>query len=165
MPRLRHPFSWEKANAILSYIEGGGFAHVAAQAAGVPQEVFQRWLERGSGKKAREPYRTFSEKVAKSLALARLDSELDVRKGDPRSWLKCGPGKEAPGNPGWSRATKPLVPLEQRVLDIIASRQVYGLLAKIAQALQPFPEARLAVKAVVEQAAREQAALPPPPGV
>jgi hypothetical protein len=43
---------------ILASIRSGGYAHIAAQAWGVPEHVWQRWLEQGHQPDAPEAYRT-----------------------------------------------------------------------------------------------------------
>ena len=37
---------------ILAYVRAGGFAHVAAEAAGVPRELFEEWMRRGESRTA-----------------------------------------------------------------------------------------------------------------
>src|ERR1700678_4070987 len=91
---------------IVASIRAGGYPVVAAQAWGVSKELFERWLARGRRKNAREPYRRFARNVDQALGQARLRAEMDAYKDDPKSWLKHGPGKELPGQPGWSALVK-----------------------------------------------------------
>ena len=68
-------------------VQSGAFPHVAAEAAGVPAEVFQEWMERGSRPGAREPYRGLAEQVRHAHGHARCVSEVALRQKDPKAWL------------------------------------------------------------------------------
>src|SRR5665213_3693441 len=61
---------------ILAYVRAGGFAHVAAEAAGVSREVFEEWMRKGESKRAIPKYRLFAEKVRQAEATARLGAEV-----------------------------------------------------------------------------------------
>ena len=50
----------DKAQQILSFIRAGAFPLVAAEAAGVPREVYQKWIDSGESRRRREPYRSFA---------------------------------------------------------------------------------------------------------
>ncbi len=91
---------------IVSSIRSGGYAHIAAEAWGVPRPLFRRWLRLGRHKNAPEPYATFAAEVQSALAQARLTAEMNAFKKDPRVWLEHGPGKEKAGNPGWTGSVK-----------------------------------------------------------
>ena len=47
MARPRYRLTPALQEKIVAYIRAGGFPHVAAEAAGLPRRVFERWLERG----------------------------------------------------------------------------------------------------------------------
>ena len=47
MARPRYRLTPALQEQIVAYIRAGGFPHVAAEAAGLPRQVFARWLERG----------------------------------------------------------------------------------------------------------------------
>ena len=70
---------------ICAYIRAGGYAPVAAEAAGVPAAVFHDWMERGTGRGARDPYRTLAERVRHAHAHARCMAEV------ARDFLRSGP--------------------------------------------------------------------------
>jgi hypothetical protein len=82
---------------ITAAIRAGAYAWVAAQAAGVSQTTFHRWMTDD-----RPRYRQFREKVDQARAQARLAAEIEVRKTKPEVWLRLGPGRERPGEPGWT---------------------------------------------------------------
>ena len=63
MARTRHLLTPAVEQAILSFIRAGGFPVVAAEAAGVPRAVFERWLARGEAPRGPAKYRAFAEAV------------------------------------------------------------------------------------------------------
>src|SRR5690242_10161656 len=95
---FKHQLSPEIQNAICAFIRAGGFAHVAAQSAGIPKEVFDYWMSEGAkiGKKRASKYRPFYLAVEEAKAQARLTAEMAVFKDDPKTWLTRGPGKDRP---------------------------------------------------------------------
>src|SRR5262245_14793324 len=100
MARSRHRLTEDIAVAIPSYIRAGGYPHIAAEAAGVPREVFDDWLQRGQQKKAPAVYRRFADAVRQARAQARLAAEIAAFKAKPMDWLRSGPGKETADVPG-----------------------------------------------------------------
>jgi hypothetical protein len=94
----------EVLQKILASIRAGGYAHVAAQAWGVPLLRWRRWLAAGRRPSSPEPYRSLFRAVAEARAQARLKAEIDALAKDPRFWLKTGPGKDADDAPGWGPA-------------------------------------------------------------
>lgn len=90
----------ELRQQIVSSIRAGGYAHVAAQAWGVPHRLWRRWLSLGRRRGAPEPYASFCREVQQAEAQARLKAEIETLGADPRFWLKTGPGKDEA--PGWS---------------------------------------------------------------
>lgn len=107
--------------AILTRVRVGAFAWVAAVSAGVSPSSFQRWMM--TGKREQEEWEAlcvqheeddaweppelgrwgkFYAEVAKARATARMAAETDVRKGNPLAWLTKGPGRDRPGEPGWT---------------------------------------------------------------
>jgi hypothetical protein len=148
MARARYRLTAALQEKIVAYIRAGGFAHVAAEAAGLPREVFTRWLERGERPGAPANYRAFAAAIREAEAQARLDAELKVRGDKPLDWLKAGPGKDNVDNHGWSNPAK--------AGDASASNSGKGEHAKIlseimhlfgrcAEQLADFPDARAAL--------------------
>lgn len=128
------------AERILGYLRAGGYDWVAAEAAGVPRAVFEEWLERGA-RRRRQPYRRFYQEVMAARAQSRLKAEIDTRDKDPRFWLRYGPGRELPDQPGWSSAVKALARTDSgNILDSPAWGRFFPFLLR---ALEGFPEARL----------------------
>jgi hypothetical protein len=88
---------------IVAFIRAGAFEWVAAQAAGVGPATFFRWMQQGARTRGRRRFREFRESVLQARAEARVAAEVEVAKTDPLSWLLCGPGRDRPGEPGWTR--------------------------------------------------------------
>jgi hypothetical protein len=129
----------EIVQAITSYIRAGGYAHVAAEAAGVPRPVFESWLRRGQEKGARTDLRHFAGAVRQARAQARLTAEIAAFKAKPIDWLRSGPGKETADVPGWTGNVK------AGAASGSASGlgpEAQALIAAILDALAPFPEVR-----------------------
>ena len=139
----------ELEQKILASIRGGGYPHVAAAAWGVPDSLWEKWQRWGTGKGARRPYRDFFREVAQAAGQARLRAELAALEADPRSWLKHGPGKEQPANPGWTVMTKP-VPPRRQTLDLFSSPEVLQLLARVRGVLALHPEVLAAFSKTLE---------------
>jgi hypothetical protein len=87
----------EAYQKIMAYVRVGCFAHVAAQAVGIPRSVYRRWLNRGrkhyyAGKNTR--YAALYHELLSSHYTARASAEAKVWQTDPRWWLTHGPAKE-----------------------------------------------------------------------
>jgi hypothetical protein len=94
------------AQRIVSYVRAGAFDWVAAEANGVSRKTFSEWLARGEGEDPDRPqtsqYAEFAEQVRAARAEARLSAEVEVKRGEPLSWLMKGPGRHQPDAPGWT---------------------------------------------------------------
>ncbi len=86
---------------IVAFIRAGSFAWVAAEAAGVSKSTFHRWLQRGE-QEGSEPYCEFADEVRQAQAQARVAAETEVRRAQPLAWLRYGPGRDRPAEPGWT---------------------------------------------------------------
>jgi hypothetical protein len=148
MARQRYRLTVALQEKIAAFIRAGGFAHVAAEAAGLPREVFARWLERGEQPGAPANYRTFARAIREAEAQARLQAELNVRSDKPLDWLKAGPGKASADNPGWSNPCKSGSTTTAEKKD---RAQVWGevmhLFGRCAEQLAAYPDARAALSA------------------
>ena len=149
----------ELENQILASIRAGGFPHVAAKAWGVPDHVFDKWMEWGTGKKHKAPYTQFARKVEQAKAQARLKAEMMAMEEDPRFWLKNGPGKETPQAPGWSAVVRPQLTNNTNTINLFASPDFLQFLATLRGVLAPYPDALHALTKALDGPAPE----PPPP--
>ncbi len=86
---------------VVAYFRAGSFEWVAAEAAGVSKSTFHRWLQRGATE-TRGAYHAFAEEVRQAKAQARVAAETEVRRTNPVAWLRYGPGRERPDEPGWT---------------------------------------------------------------
>jgi hypothetical protein len=146
MPRRTHfTITPRFIKDVTAFIRAGGFAHVAAEAAGVPADVFDAWLARGHKKVRRVSnplYRQLHDEVRTAKAQARLKAEMAVLEDNPAKWLQQGPGKEKPEQEGWTVPVKPIVREGNQTINVLLSPQMQGLFATILQLLEPYPEAR-----------------------
>jgi hypothetical protein len=144
--------------AIAAYVRAGGYPHVAAEAAGVPREVFEEWLRKAEGERPRKEYKAFAEALRDAAAQARLAAETRALKDKPMDWLKAGPGKETASEPGWSALAKPR-PGAAEEAPLSENPQVQKWVRVVLRALEPFPEARAAVAAALAELREEEARL------
>jgi hypothetical protein len=90
----------EVTSKIVESIRGGAFDHVAAESAGISPSTYYSWMTKGAS--GEDVYMEFSEEVRIARAQARIKAETAVYKSDPKFWLRNGPGKGRPGEPGWT---------------------------------------------------------------
>lgn len=105
----------EIEHQILSYLRAGGFPQIAAEAAGVPKEVFADWLRRGEAPRGARRYRAFARSVRQAQAQARLTAEIAVLREKPLDWLRSGPGKQRVDSPGWTAPVRAALSAQERV--------------------------------------------------
>ena len=103
-PRVLHLMKYqpEVYKQILTFIRGGAYDYIAAEAAGVTSETWARWLARGAEARHGTPLRQFHDDVMQARAQARAMKEIEVAREDPKFWLRCGPGKTRQGRDGWT---------------------------------------------------------------
>jgi hypothetical protein len=156
MAKPRARLTPEIQSSICAYIRSGAFPHIAAEAAGVPQEVFDDWLRIGSaGKKSPRRYRRFASAVKQAMAHVRLRAEIRVLDADPKTWLTQGPGRHRARRPGWSGMVRPTEEADDQTPNLLADPALSRLMARLSEVLAPFPEARKAVADIL-QGAEEQ---------
>jgi hypothetical protein len=134
---------------ICAYIRAGGYAPVAAEAAGLPRRLFAKWLARGLKRRARGAYRDFAQAIRQAEAQARLGAEMAAYKKDALNWLKSGPGRETPRWPGWSMPVRARPAAGRSAANPPLHPAAARVLAALLRALTPFPEARAAAAAVL----------------
>lgn len=135
--------------AICAFTRQGAYPHVAAQAVGLPLATYDKWMSIGASK-TRSIHGIFRLAVLEAQSQARLAAEQALFTDDPVAWLKAGPGKERPDNPGWSTSAKPAAAAQQATQVNVFSGELALVMQRILAALAHFPDARLAVAAVLE---------------
>jgi hypothetical protein len=154
--RAEHLLTEEVQARILSFIRAGAFPHVAAEASGIPLEIWEAWqqMAKRPGRAAKR-YRDFLIEVRQAQAMARVAAESNILRESPLNWLKSGPGRECANLAGWTAPTKPLVQNNTQV-NLLLSPELQGLFAAILQVLAPYPEARAAVALALANATDAQ---------
>jgi len=149
MNKPLYPWSEAAAKKIVAAIHHGAYPFVAAEAVGIPREVFANWIRRGSSKHASPRFRQFRDQVREAIATARLAAETYTLKHDPLFWLKYGPGRETAEIPGWSNAVKPPL-VDEQASQATASEIQLGLLAALTPEMNRLPPVlRAAVLAIL----------------
>ena len=96
----------ELIDVIAKRIRASCFPYVAVQSVGVAKSTFYDWMRRGE--KGRKPYSELLNKVREAAGTARPDAETRVFAGNPFAWLRYGPGRERPDEPGWTESPQAL---------------------------------------------------------
>lgn len=92
---------------IVENIEQGAYMWVAAGAVGVSRQTIYNWLRLGERSREGDKYalhRRLFDEVSKARARARMSAESRVFGDNPFNWLRYGPGRERPGEPGWTES-------------------------------------------------------------
>jgi hypothetical protein len=144
MSQTRHRLTPAVQTVICRYILSGSYPQVAAEAAGIPREVFDRWMRRAQVRRPKKKYRLFYEAVMQASAQVRLSAEARALAKDPFAWLKCGPGKETADRPGWSNPPRAQDRRGQAV-NLLLRRETQDLVTTLLRVLQPHPQVRAAV--------------------
>jgi hypothetical protein len=147
MSRHRYQLTPALEQSIIAYIRAGGFPHVAAEAAGVPARVFDRWRRKGEARRSSRRYRAFASAVRQAVAQARLGAEVSICKDKPLDWLRSGPGRETPDCTGWTGTVRPR--LAAAAAPALAHPEVQALITTLLELLEPHPEVRSTVAAAL----------------
>ena len=131
----------ERRAGIVAAIRAGAFDWIAAEANGIDRQTLKLWMRTGERKK-REPYLSFVREVRTARAQARLAAEIEVRRDQPFSWLRFGPGRERDGEPGWTESTELK---HSGSVGVMYSQEWTLISVAIEAALENYPEAKLAV--------------------
>src|SRR5262249_4568820 len=120
---------------------------IAAEAAGVPRRVFERWLHEGEQEGAPGPLRDFVEAIQQAQAQARLGAEVAARNERPMDWLRSGPGKQTAEATGWTGRVRGAE--HEGEASLLLDPEVQATFQDLVEALGPFPDARAAVARVL----------------
>ena len=127
---------------ICSYVRAGGYPHVAAEAAGVPRSVFEKWIRRADRPRAPQKVRALVQGIRQAEAERRLKAEMVTFENDPLTWLRSGPGKETFENPGWSAPPRAHLPAESERMAMLFDHEAQALIGLLLEILTPFPEVK-----------------------
>jgi len=94
----------EVKDRIVNAIRGGNYQEVAARFAGINEATFYRWMQKGEGDDAPEPYREFRKEVESAKAVAEVRSVALIQKaaGDG-SWQAAAWYLERTNPSRWGR--------------------------------------------------------------
>lgn len=81
MSRSRFQLTDELQAEICDYIRRGATPELAAQAAGIPQRVFEQWMHYSEARRPVPRYRAFGVAVRQAMAIAFLAAQIDVHRG------------------------------------------------------------------------------------
>jgi hypothetical protein len=157
MARSRYALTPEVARLIVSYVRAGGYPHVAAEAAGVPREVFEEWLRRGEERGGRPPFREFRRDLLQAHAQARLKAEVAALEDRPLDWLKFGPGKETAAAGGWTGLARPRPAAVSPGGDPFADPAARAFIHFLLEQLGNHPELRATIARQLEEQAQPMA--------
>lgn len=134
----------EITHTITSYLQAGGTPEIAAQAAGVSEQTFNRWIARGKTTRAPKVLKAFYKAVEQAHAQARLRAEIAAFNDKPLEWLKNGPCKGGIewGKKGTGKKTE---------ADELPQFHTQKFLQLLMRVLDAFPEARKAVAKALHQ--------------
>jgi hypothetical protein len=145
MPGARPRLTAQLIGDLCDRVKAGAYEQVAAESLGVPFALYQQWLARGEGRRARSPYRDLVRAMQQARAHARLMAETDMRANNPKVWLLHGPGKETEALPGWTALARPRPGGEAEPLNVLLHPEIVALFNAVLEALLPHPEAHAAV--------------------
>lgn len=150
MPARRYHLTPEVQQQLCAFIRAGAYRRVAARAAGIPIEVFEDWMRRGSRRgDSHRTYRDFRDAVEGAEAAARVLAEVNAYQNNPLAWLKFGPGKERADTPGWSGLAKARA--GGGAPTGVTLRELRAFWVAIVSVLGPYPELRAQMAEAVAQ--------------
>jgi hypothetical protein len=144
MARHRYVLTADLARQIAGFIRAGGFPHVAAEALGVPREVFEDWLRRGGEGRGPAVCGILFHEVLQAHAQARLTAEVSVLEDRPLDWLKSGPGRPSAGAPGWTAPARAAA-AHRTDSEPLLDPQVQEFFRLVLRSLADHPEIRTAI--------------------
>ena len=98
----------ELIQAICERIRVGSYPYIAAAACGIPRSTFYAWMDKGRKKRSLKIYRELLDRVSEASATARSSAEVRVFRDQPFQWLRYGPGRDRPDEPGWTETPQTL---------------------------------------------------------
>ena len=143
MPTPRGRLTDAVQQPIVAYGRAGGFAEVAAEAAGVRRLTILGRMRKGDDPKAKPRYRAFAQAARQAQAQARLGAEVSARNDKPLDWLRNGPGRETAEQRGWTSNARP--DAGKAAGAALLQAEVRDLVGRVMAALEAHPEVRAAL--------------------
>lgn len=145
-------FTEELGERICAAITAGTYAEVAAEACGVPIEIYRQWMSHeGRKKNIDSKKRRFARSVRKAQAQARLSAEIAMHSDSPKLWLERGPGKETDTQKGWSLPPTAKAGAAGTTINILMDPTIQAMLAAIMHVLGPHPDLKADVAKVIKE--------------
>jgi hypothetical protein len=136
----------EVQKRIVAAVRAGGYDWVAAEAAGIGRATFYRWVQQGEEDETASRdtrFREFRDEVRRAHAESRLGAEVEIKRENPESWLRNGPGRSRPDAPGWTNnADGSVVQAQTTVVNVLMSTNWQDVQARVLAALVKHPDAR-----------------------
>ena len=148
MPASRARLTAAVEQSIVAFVRAGGFAEVAAEAAGVPRATFRRWMRKGEGPEAQLSLPLLRQRRPPGAGPGPPRAEVSARNDKPLDWLRSGPGRETAERPGWTGNARPAAAAAAG--SVLLQAEVQALVQTLLAALADHPEARAALAAALE---------------
>src|SRR5579862_1552420 len=146
MPKSKQKLTVELLDAICQRLKAGAFERVAVESLGVSWSAYRDWQDRAKRRHCPSIYRQLGGQIIQARAHARFMAEMTVCKTDPKFWLVQGPGRDSAIQEGWGTG-KTTAATAAAPHDNVLLGELFELLLT---ALAPFPEARAAAAAVID---------------
>jgi hypothetical protein len=147
MSEPRYLLTTAIVQTVVAFIRAGGFPDVAAEAAGIPHQLFDSWRRQGEAPDAPQHYHDFAVAVRQAGAQGRLGAEVSIRDEKPLDWLRSGPGRETSDHPGWTGPARPRT--ASATGAALMDPRLQNLFVRILPLLEPHPETRSLLAAFV----------------
>jgi hypothetical protein len=103
----RGQLTQQKFDKLISLLRVGVYLHIACRSVGISDTTFYNWSAAGKAiyetDETSTDWRvTFYLATMQAQAEARAGAEALVYAENPLAWLKAGPGRDKPGDPGWA---------------------------------------------------------------
>lgn len=129
----------ELENTILAAIRQGAWIHHAFRLAGVPDRIWRKWMDTTV---TRGKLYHFQNKIKQAQAMACFIANQEIKKNDPFKWAANGPGRDAPGEPGWAAMTNPIEPTDTKSTDPMQFPEFVRFVNNVRLVMAMYPDAR-----------------------
>jgi hypothetical protein len=134
-----HKLTDELQKDICAFIRSGAFLHDAFRAAGVPDRAWHEWMD---PKHTRGKFFKLQNAIRTAQSHAKLFAASEVKQKDPFKWLANGPGRDAPGEPGWAAMAPPADTGEGKTIDPMQIPEFAQFVHNVRVVMAAYPDAR-----------------------